>query len=788
MPAKVSPTCAHQSATEALTGDTLSGSERISVERHLETCETCRTLFRQRTSGRLPRIRNYTVVSEIGRGGFGVVYKAVHHAKQRTEALKVLFGHSAQRTAYFENEVRLVAQLRHPNIATLYDASLKTTPLYYTMEYVEGEHLDHYLRTHEVSLEQRIGLLRAVAEAVSYAHGEGVIHRDLKPQNILIDPQGEPRIVDFGIAKRLDFDATPLPPPEGHEGALGTYGYIAPEQLAGGEVDSRADVYGLGVLLFHTITGQPARFASDTHRLADMLREREVSRADDLAAIIARCVTAAPEGRYPSCAALVEDLDRYLAGQPLRFGTDPTLSYRLSRVAALLLRNHPGAVAAVVLLVLTLALSAALSESGAHWQAPGAGGTPRTALIGVMPSTLAAIRDGKLAADLPGLEFDDRRSYRLLYGELMRRLAEAEPRVVAWDYYFPECQPEFDAAFVAGVHALHAPVVVGDDNPDLNGQPRLCPEIRAAVHGWGTLKSTAPGKLEDSLFIPLALQRGLNPLIPALSVAAFGAALNPDCELDLRSEGDQILVCYRKRQFGAQEYRWETESQTLPIVKTIVVESDLGGFQSGDKCLLGRFRMDRAAPTRIRPLALEDVLAADLATRRGWFAGKAVVVGQMLPRIDQYELGAEKAVFGCEIQAQVLDDLLAGAWTHKQDRAALAWRVGAWCLGAFLVVNFVRWRSGWAARWVVAVAAGVVAAMFCLAPWLAQMPMTAATAELAIGGCALLAGGAAALAIRVLHQRQLQLTPAIRWPVEAANASTTVLASAPVRSSGGTGQ
>jgi hypothetical protein len=352
--------------------------------------------------------------------------------------------------------------------------------------------------------------------------------------------------------------------------------------------------------------------------------------------------------------------------------------------------------------------------------------------------------------------------------------------VVVWDYFFPDCQPEFDPAFVAGVRAVRTPVVVGDDNPDLNGQPRLCPEIRAAVHGWGTLKSTEPGVLHDALFLPLALQRGLNPLIPALSVAAFGAALHPDCEIDVRAAGTEIEICYRKRHIGATESRWQTETHKLPVALTQVAQTPKGGLQPGDKCLFGRFRLEPGWRTRVQPIPLEDVLCADPATLRTWFAGQAVVIGQMVPPVDQYELGAGEPVFGCQVQALVLDTLLSGSFTYKYSRAGLAWRVGTWCVIAFLAASVLPLRAGWASRRVCAAAACVVVLAFGLAVWVAHMPATVHTGELVVAACALLAGGAAALAIRLLHERQLRLTPAINWPVDGATASTTVLASAPV--------
>ncbi|NUQ50230.1 MAG: serine/threonine protein kinase, partial [Phycisphaerae bacterium] len=242
--------------------ETTAADERRRLQRHLETCGPCRRAFRRETLARFPRIRNYTILEELGAGGFGVVYKAVHHEKQRTEAIKVLAGHSRARIAYFENEVHLVGQLSHPNIATLYEAHLTAPPLFYAMEYVEGEQLHAYCRRLRLPLEERLRLMRTVALTIAHAHREGVVHRDLKPQNILIDGEGRPRVVDFGIARRID-ESQPLPAcaPRGREGVVGTLGYIPPEQIAGQAVDGRADIFALGAILREAVTGEPMRYA-----------------------------------------------------------------------------------------------------------------------------------------------------------------------------------------------------------------------------------------------------------------------------------------------------------------------------------------------------------------------------------------------------------------------------------------------------------------------------------------------------------------------------------------------
>jgi hypothetical protein len=776
--------CAHRAATEALAGDELDGAEREQAERHLERCQPCRALYRHQTVYRFPRIRNYTIVAELGRGGFGVVYKALHHSKERWEAVKVLFGKTAQRTAYFENEVRLVAKLRHPNIATLYDANLHTTPLYYAMEFVQGQHVDEYFRRHEVSLEQRIELVKTVAVAVGYAHRQGVIHRDLKPQNILIDPQGQPRIVDFGIAKRLVAEPAGDEQPErvshSPEGVLGTYGYISPEQLAGQDVDSRADVYSLGALLFHVITGQPARFAPQANRLREVLHERKVSRADDLAAIIACCVRLLPEQRYPTCEALVVDLDNYLAGRPILARGTSTPGYRVARVVALVLRNHPLPVQVVAVLLVASLITRVFYLQGAQWLSPGQG-SGGLALVALRPSTLGALTRGEIDADWPGLDPANSKSYRILYGQLMEKLAPAEPSAVVWDYSFPHCEPEFDGAFLRGVRALRAPVVVGHRNPDLNAEPILCPDIRAAVHGWGNIFGTRPGAYESKVYIPLAMRRGLNPPVPSLALVALGAARHPDCDIEVRVVRDRLDLHYRKRQV-AGETRWPYPPDSVSFLRSEVAPPNPPEVEAHDECFFGRFGLDPLPAWVQEPVSMERVLAADPAQLRQWFGGRMVLVGQMLPQADEYALGHGRSIFGCQVQALVLQDLLSGTQFYRLGRLELALLVGLPSLVAAVLANLIPIRLTWSLR-VHGLGVGLVlclavAAALVITPLLEQ----AWSIRMAAAGCGLLGAGAVVVLVKLLHRRQLRLAPGPIWSADSTTASTTVLASPGARS------
>ncbi len=786
MPTRTAQSCAHSVAVEALAKDELLGADREQTERHLEQCETCRALFRQLTEDRFPRFRGYTILSEIGRGGFGVVYKAFHNGKERVEALKVLFGKTPVREAYFENEVHLAAQLRHPCIATLYEAHLSTPPLYYSMEYVAGRHLDRYLRDEQVSLEQRIELVKAVAQAVDYAHRKGVIHRDIKPQNILIDPEGQPRVVDFGISKRLSLDADAAPPaaavepePARREGAMGTYGYMAPEQMAGLDVDARSDVYGLGALLFHVITGEPASLATNSEALVRVLRERRVSRAGDLAAIIARCVQQAPEQRYATCAALADDLDHYLTGREVDALPNPTPGYHLARMTALLLRHYPRPLQAAATMLVVLLLVAVFYGTCARWLVAGQGQV-ETAMIAVKPSTLTAMQAGRIGADLPGFSPANKRSWRLLYGQLMERLAVAHPRVVAFDYYFPKCAPEYDAALLRGIAAVEAPVVFGAAAYDVNANPEVCPALRDAIHSCGGLWMTSPDYLENEINVPLAIVRGYNAPVPSLALAAFAAARFPDCDLEahVRPNDLELELRYRKQHVARGEYRYRSgETDHLPLVGVTDVGQGRSVLEAEDRVAQSRFRLAGVQAWRTRAIPLEDVLRADDEHLRAWFLGKAIVVGQMLPPFDQHMLTSDEAVFGVQFQALVLDSLLARTSIYCLDRRDLVLRVCLWCVLGALLAGLVPVRSSWSPRVVLAFSGTVFLLALALAVQFSMQVTSAVAVEATIAGCALLATGAVVVLLQTLHRRQWHLTPIPVWNAGRTGGSTTIAVS-----------
>jgi len=271
-------------------------------------------------------VGEYEILEELGRGGMGVVYKARKRGLERTVALKMLLrgAHaSAADMARFRSEVESASQLEHPNIAPVYDVGSSNGEPYFTMRFIEGTTLARKLAGGPMAPQEAARILASVASGVHFAHEHGVLHRDLKPQNILIDSSGTPYVTDFGLAKRLEGGNSIT-----QSGAiLGTPSYMAPEQAAGnrGQMGPAADVYSLGAILYHALTGRPPHQAAtpvdtvlsvlEQDPLPPRLLNPRVNR--DLEMIALKCLQKPQDLRYPSAEALAKDLTAYLSGEPI---------------------------------------------------------------------------------------------------------------------------------------------------------------------------------------------------------------------------------------------------------------------------------------------------------------------------------------------------------------------------------------------------------------------------------------------------------------------------------------
>jgi eukaryotic-like serine/threonine-protein kinase len=296
------------------------------------------------------RVGPYRVLRLLGEGGMGIVYLVEREDVGGRAALKLLRDGwvSPSRRARFLAEQRTLAQLDHPAIAQLHDAgTLPDGTPWFAMEYVEGVPLTEYCRTRSCSLAERLGLFRAVCEAVQHAHRHAVIHRDLKPSNILVKRDGAVKLLDFGIAKQLDPTGSGTDPTRTGL-RLMTPAYAAPEQVEGGRIGVQTDVYALGVLLFELLAGRlPFDLTGlQPHEAALRVLEQEPPRPSQVpgrpvhasraawADLDVLCLTAMqrdPARRYPSVEALTRDLGHHLAGEPLDARPD-SLAYRAGKL------------------------------------------------------------------------------------------------------------------------------------------------------------------------------------------------------------------------------------------------------------------------------------------------------------------------------------------------------------------------------------------------------------------------------------------------------------------------
>ena len=316
----------------------------------------------------------FRIVRALGQGGMAAVFlgERVGADFSQRVAIKLLRRglYSPLEQRLFQRERQVLAALEHPHIARLIDGGVTEAGIpYLVMEYVDGVPITQYAREHALDLRERLRLFASVCRAVAAAHASLVVHRDLKPSNILVTIAGDPKLLDFGIAKLLEEDA----PHATGTAPVFTPGYAAPEQLAGGAITTATDAYGLGVLLHELLLGErpdslplrrPSSRAGDAGKsiLLDKYTGVQLRRLlrGDLDTIVLHALEAEPPRRYPTAAALADDIGRHLDGKPVA-AHPPSRWYRAQKFVA----RHRAGVAATALVALAL-----LAASGiALWQA-----------------------------------------------------------------------------------------------------------------------------------------------------------------------------------------------------------------------------------------------------------------------------------------------------------------------------------------------------------------------------------------------------------------------------------
>ncbi len=272
------------------------------------------------------RLGDYELLEMIAHGGMGMVYKARQVSLDRVVALKVLlFGSHASSTAIhrFRAEAVAAASLHHPNIVAIHEVGFCEGQHFLAMDYVEGRPLSALLAGKPLPPRRAAGYLRTIAEAVHHAHEHGILHRDLKPSNVLIDREDQPRITDFGLAKRLESDSDLTVSGQ----VLGSPNYMSPEQASGkrGALTRRSDIYSLGAMLYELLTGRPPFVGEGLAQIVPQVLNTEPlaprtlnpSVPLDLQTVCLKCLEKQPEKRYPTALALAEDLGRFLESKPV---------------------------------------------------------------------------------------------------------------------------------------------------------------------------------------------------------------------------------------------------------------------------------------------------------------------------------------------------------------------------------------------------------------------------------------------------------------------------------------
>src|SRR3989454_165260 len=330
-----------------------------------------------RAANMLGQLGDYELLEEIGRGGQGVVYRARQKSLSRIVALKVISLGQWSSTPHlrrFRRDAEAAASLEHPQIVPIYEIGERDGSCYFSMKFVEGGRLDEIGKGELMSARRAAELLVKIARTVQFAHEHGILHRDIKPGNILVDKNGEPHLTDFGLARLIEQESTVT----NSFDVLGTPSYMSPEQAAGHtkELTAAADVYSLGAVFYQMLTGEPPFAGGTTYETIRLVLETEPRNPRtrspkldiDVATICLKCLEKNPANRYPTAKALAEDLERWLRHEPIQ----ARRTRIFSRAGKWVRRNPAVTTLAAVIVALALVvgtlwwrtLSARLPQSG----------------------------------------------------------------------------------------------------------------------------------------------------------------------------------------------------------------------------------------------------------------------------------------------------------------------------------------------------------------------------------------------------------------------------------------
>ena len=324
------PACVLETGLGPLAGETVAGDSSAVAAYSAEAAAKAGSAKADDSghpAGVLMDFGDYELLEEIGRGGQGVVYRARQKSLNRTVALKVIgLGQWATQAHLkrFRREAESAANLDHPCIVPIYDVGEREGSCYFSMKFIDGGQLDEVTKRTPISTRNAAELIAKLARTVHYAHEHGILHRDIKPGNILLDAKDEPHLTDFGLARLLETKSTVTHTMD----VLGTPSYMAPEQASGHneQLTSATDVYGLGAVFYQLLTGHPPFAGGTTYETVRLVLETEPRQPRlwnpkidrELSTICLKCLEKDPQRRYSSALAVAEDLEHWLKHEPIR--------------------------------------------------------------------------------------------------------------------------------------------------------------------------------------------------------------------------------------------------------------------------------------------------------------------------------------------------------------------------------------------------------------------------------------------------------------------------------------
>lgn len=701
-------------SAERLTGyvrNELPTDDATLVERHLADCRACLTqMFELGRQSPAPRIPDCHFVKEVGRGRFGVVYKAWWtRGRPRIVALKLLACPNEMERSRFEREVAVLKKLDSPSIVKCLDSGTSGEAVYYVMDFVDGVHFDEYLKVSAQSLDEKLKLFAEICRAVAEAHAMGVVHRDLKPRNILIDAEGRPHILDFGICSvdALEWGGTAQQTITHPGDLIGTLRYMSPEQAWGGAagvIDERSDLWALGVMLYEAVTDgdypyclEPMPDKTIHEALLERIRKElphlpkltDVPRGRDLQVLLSRCLAWELDHRMSSAGNLADDLLRYVNGQ--RIKTKPLgVAYRAKRLAVGAATHSRWTFAAAFIAAIGLALWCSAFCLDVGWRVAGHdyqnqslavemsnGSTwsrDNILIVGISDDTAESVVAFATAQGLEGVT-PTITSWRGVHGHLMERLAGVQLRGVVWDFYFRSPQPG-DAKLVQGIRQLErggTPVVLAALTFDENGDPDLSDGITRPL--GRTLRSVAI-LARDMIKRPgeflTVVRRTDGVVIPSLAITTLAAMLHPETRLELDwKERNRWMSALYELEPGAY-LRVHDRIEFTKVFKQL-----RGSLQNsaGDLLACNTFKLDRPRLWEKRTIPYETLLNSSHEELRELAENKLIVFGDLRHpkfgfRADRHAVKYGSTTIGQVPGCYLLADAIAGLLDQRYFKAA----------------------------------------------------------------------------------------------------------------------